>query len=266
MITGSRLGAAFIVLLLGFFYAFYRRERLRDLRIGLLALIVTATVYVPAFAVGFAVLESGLLGTPGNDMMGLGEALDDSVIEEVKEKAEEVLPPWGVFLAGLLLIMGSFKLFDLSLPRLESDQEAASHIRRYVYRRWPMFALGAVLTLISMSVTISLGLLVPLHDRGVVHARHVVPYIMGANITTFVDTLLAAMTMERGGAIVVVLVEMGAVTVISLLILVLVYGRYEKAMLAAVDRISARRSNLAMFVAGLIAVPLVLLLYSMSGN
>lgn len=266
MITGSRLGAAFIVLLLGFFYVLYRRESVRDLRIGLLALIVTASVYVPAFALGYGALELGLFGAVGEGTNSLGEALEGGPVEQVKDKAEELLPPWGVFLAGLFLIMGSFKLFDLSLPSLDADNGKMSGIRRHLYRRWPMFALGAGFTLVSMSVSISLGLLVPLHDRRVVRANHVVPYIMGANITTFVDTLAAAMTMTRGGAITIVLLEMVVVAIISLLILVFFYGRYEQAMLVAVDRVTASHRNLAAFVVVLIALPAALLFATGGGE
>ena len=264
MITGSRLGAAFIVLLLGFFYVFYHHEPMRDLRIGLLALIVTATIYLPAFVLGYGALESGLFGPLTDGPNRLGEALEGGLVEQVTEKAKEICPPWGTFLAGLLLIMGSFKLFDLSLPNLDRDDGEIHGIRRYVYRRWPMFALGALITLLSMSVTISLGLLVPLHDRHIVHARHVVPYIMGANITTFVDTLLATMTMARGGAITIVLVEMGTVTVISLLILMFAYPRYEGAMLAAVEWVTASRFNLVVFVIALLTLPLALSLVALA--
>jgi Na+/phosphate symporter len=123
-----------------------------------------------------------------------------------------------------------------------------------------MFGLGAVLTLMTLSVSVSLGLLVPLHDRRIVRAKHVVPYIMGANITTFVDTLLAAMTMEQGSATAVVLVEMAAVTAVSLLVLGPFYGRYERAMLAAVDRVTARRRNLRLFLAVLLVLPVTLLM------
>lgn len=266
MITGSRLGAAFIVLLLGFLYVLYRRGSVRDLRIGLLALIVTGSIYVPAFALGYAALELDLLGAVGDGSNTLGEALEDGPVERVKEKAEEVLPPWGVFLAGLALIMTSFKLFDLSLPRLDAERGKASQIRRYVYRRWPMFGLGAVLTLISLSVSVSLGLLVPLHDRRIVDARHVVPYIMGANITTFIDTMVAAMTMERSGAVTIVLLEMGVVAIISLSILILTYERYQQAMLAAVDHLSASPGRLMAFVTALIVLPVALLLSSILGN
>lgn len=266
MVTGSRLGAAFVVLLLGFLYVLYRRGSMRDLRIGLLALIVTASIYLPTFALGYGALELGLFGALEDGTSSLGEALEDGPVERIKETAEEMLPPWGVFLAGLILIMASFRLFDRSLPRLDPDNGKAGGIRHYVYRRWPMFALGAVLTLMSMSVSVSLSLLVPLHDRRIVHAKHVVPYIMGANITTFVDTLIAAMTMTRAGAMTIVLLEMGMVATISLLILVFAYGPYERAVLAAVDQLTATPRNLAVFVVVLIALPAALLFASVGSD
>jgi solute carrier family 34 (sodium-dependent phosphate cotransporter) len=259
MITGSRLGAAFVVLLIGFLFAFYRREPMRDLRIGLLALIVTASIYVPALPLGFLALELELFGALDEGTSALGEALEGGPVEQVAERAEEVLPAWGVFLAGLFLVMASLKLFEFGLPRVDADSGEASGIRHHVYRRWSMFVLGAAITLVSLSVTISLSLLVPLHDRRILHARHVVPYIMGANIATFVDTLVAAMTMKRGGAMVIVLVEMGAVAILSLLVLVFLYPHYERAMLSAVDLITVRRRNLAVFVALLVALPMSLL-------
>lgn len=55
-------------------------------------------------------------------------------------------------------------------------------------------------------------------------------------------------------------------TMISLLVLVLVYDRYEQAMLAAVDWITARRANLAIFVAVLVALPVALLLLSIGSR
>jgi len=260
MITGSRLGAAFIVLVLGFFYVLYHREPIHDLKIGLLALIVTASIYLPAFALGYGVLETGILDGLGRADGFLDGVLGGGPMEKVTGALEERVPPWGIFVAGLVLILASFKLLDFSLPSMDDEDGEVAGLRRRVYRRWPMFWLGALFTAVTLSVSVSLGLLVPLHDRRIVRVEHVVPYIMGANITTFVDTLVAAMTMERGAAMVVVLVEMAAVTVISLAVLVFVFGRFEKAMLGAVAGVTASRRNLAIFLAVLLALPAALLI------
>src|SRR5215204_4723844 len=52
MMTGSRLGASYIVLFVGFLYYLRGQRRVASVAIGVLALVVTATIYVPAFALG----------------------------------------------------------------------------------------------------------------------------------------------------------------------------------------------------------------------
>ena len=61
MLTGSRLGAAFIVLLVGFLYAMRSRNRQESIGMGVLALSMTAVVYVPGMLIGYGLLKSGVL-------------------------------------------------------------------------------------------------------------------------------------------------------------------------------------------------------------
>ena len=55
-----------------------------------------------------------------------------------------------------------------------------------------MFGLGCLVALITMSVSVALTVLVPLVAKGYVKREDILPYIMGANITTLGDTMLAA--------------------------------------------------------------------------
>ena len=82
-----------------------------------------------------------------------------------------------------------------------------------------MFLLGSAVTVVSMSVSVSPGLLVPLSARGYVRRENVIPYIMGANITTFVDTLVASVLMNKPESFTIVLVEMLSVSIVSLIVL-----------------------------------------------
>jgi sodium-dependent phosphate cotransporter len=111
-----------------------------------------------------------------------------------------------------------------------------------------------------MSVSLSLAILVPLSARGFVRRENVIPYIMGANITTFVDTLLAAVLLNNPPAFTIVLVEMFSITIVSIIILATVYRRYERGMLRAVAWVTARNRNLAIFMAAIFVVPIALLL------
>jgi len=131
---------------------------------------------------------------------------------------------------------------------------------RLVYRPWVMFVLGALITMISMSVSLSLAILVPLSARGFVRRENVIPYIMGANITTFVDTLLAAVLLNNPPAFTIVLVEMFSTTVVSMVILATIYRRYERGMLRFVAWVTARNRNLAIFIVVIFMLPIVLML------
>src|SRR5687767_9284258 len=61
MITGSRLGASFIVLVIGFIYYLRGRQRAASISIGILSLSVTATTYLPALAIGYWLIQGGVI-------------------------------------------------------------------------------------------------------------------------------------------------------------------------------------------------------------
>jgi solute carrier family 34 (sodium-dependent phosphate cotransporter) len=260
MITGSRLGASFIVLFIGFLYVLRGRNRATSLSMGLLSLTVTATTYLPGLAIGAWILNRGLLDAVQLRSGALLSSITERAVEPLSNAVVALLPEWGVFLVGLGLILFSFNLFDRCLPQSTLKESQVGWMSRLVYRPWVMFIVGALVTLISMSVSVSLSILVPLSARGFVRRENVIPYIMGANITTFVDTLLAAVLLKNPPAFTIVLVEMFSIALISVLILALVYRYYEQGILSFVSWVTARNRNLALFMAGIFLVPILLLL------
>jgi sodium-dependent phosphate cotransporter len=260
MITGSRLGANFIVLFLGFLYVLRGRDRATSLSMGLLSLLVTATTYVPGLFLGAIILRTGVLDSWQLQSGALLRSAIDGIVEPVTGLVTGFLPEWLVFVVGLGVILLSFSLFDRCLPQMGIKESQVGRMSRLVYRPVVMFALGALVTMISMSVSLSLSILVPLSNRGFVRRENVIPYIMGANITTFVDTLLAAVLLNNPPAFTVVFIEMFSITIISLLILVTSYGRYQRTVLKAVAWITASNRNLALFMAAIFAMPIILML------
>ena len=101
--------------------------------------------------------------------------------------------------------------------------------------------------------------LVPLALKGYIRRDHIIPYVMGANITTFVDTLFGAVLLGGDQAFTVVLTEMLSVAAISGVILVGFYGPYARAILGATTWTTRSRRHLALFLAAIVAVPAVLL-------
>lgn len=260
MITGSRLGASFIVLLLGFIYVLRGRNRVSSLSMGLLSLTVTGTTYIFSLLVGLGTLRLGLLDSVQLRSGAALNSVTDLIFDPITALFVAYLPGWALFAVGLGLIMLSFSLFDRCLPQMSIKESQVGRVSRLVYRPWVMFLMGAGVTLISMSVSISLSILIPLSNRGFVRRENVIPYIMGANITTFVDTLLAAVLLNNPPAFTIVLVEMLSTTLVSIVILTTSYHHYERAMLAFVNWVTARKRNLAVFLAIIFVVPIILVL------
>jgi hypothetical protein len=123
-----------------------------------------------------------------------------------------------------------------------------------------MFALGMAVTLVSMSVSVSLSLLVPLSARGYVRRENLIPYIMGADVTTFFDTLVASMVLVNPAGFTVVIVQMVTAAATSLVILLFALRPYQEAMLGLTSRVTHSTRTLLTFVVVLFFVPLVLLL------
>jgi solute carrier family 34 (sodium-dependent phosphate cotransporter) len=260
MITGSRLGASFIVLLIGFIYVLRGRSRANSLGMGLLSLVVTGSTYVAALGVGIWLLRNGILSGIQLQSGSLLESVFDLIFTPITQFLLRFLPQWSLFVVGLGLILVTFNLFDRAIPQVSLSESQVGHLGQFVYRPMVMFGLGALVTLISMSVSVSLAILVPLSQRGFVKRENVTPYIMGANVTTFVDTLLAAVLVNNHTAFTIVLAQMVSVAVVSMVILLLAFETYQHAMLKIVRWVISGPVQMVIFMVLILVIPLFLLL------
>ncbi len=241
MITGSRFGASFMVLLVGFVY-YIRHERNPDgLYIGVVALLTTFTIYTPSLLMGLVALDQGWfdsidVGAPP----GLATMIQNTG-GSVAEHAADALPGLVVFVLGAGALLVAFQLFDRVLPNLEPPGPRLERVLSFFHRPITMFLMGGLVTLLTLSVSISLTLLVPLAMKGVVRRHGIVPYVMGANITTFIDTLFAAVVLDAPRAVTVVVVQMVLTTAVSLAVLVLLFQPYQRVILGLAHRLASRR-------------------------
>lgn len=257
MITGSRLGASFVVLLVGVLYSWRSRDRLRTVGMGVLAISWSAVVYIPGMFLGYLILKSGMLNgiqwTASSEVSDLIDLIWGPLVDFFKD----LLPAPLLFPLGLLVILIAFKLLDAVLPDLDSERHADSR-SHWLKKPWPMFALGCVAALLTLSVSVALTALVPLAAKGHVTRREAIPYIAGANITTLADTLLVAMLLGKPGAVQIVLATAIAVTVITLAILALIYGPMTRGIIALDDWVVGTTRRTWGFVAALFLVPIIL--------
>jgi solute carrier family 34 (sodium-dependent phosphate cotransporter) len=260
MLAGSRMGASFVVLLVGFAAYLRGRGRPDGVYVGVVSLLTTITTYAPATLLALWLLGTGWLDRPAGAIptgwADLPAALASPVVGWMEAHAAGVV----LFGAGVGALLGAFWVFDRVLPSLDPPSPRFERLARRFGSPRSMFLFGALITSMTMSVSLSVTILVPLTLKGIVRRHTVIPYIMGANITTFLDTLFAALLLDAQTAAPVVLAEMLAVAAVSLLVLMLAYERYASLILGAAHAVTSDRRWLAGFLAALAGVPLVLLL------
>jgi hypothetical protein len=258
MLTGSRLGASFIVLLVGFLYAIRSKNRRESIGMGVLALSMTAVVYVPGMLLGYGLLKAGWLDGVQWQASAEVSTVIDAVWGPIVDLAGRTIPGPLLFPVGLAVILASFKLLDQVLPSLDGERHAESR-RHWLRKPWPMFFLGSLAALLTLSVSVALTVLVPLASKGYINRQEAIPYIAGANITTLADTLVAAMILGNPVGVQVVLAEAIGVAVVTLLLLALAYGPLQRGIMALDEWIVSTTPRLVLFVTGLFILPVGLL-------
>jgi Na+/phosphate symporter len=263
MIAGTRIGGSLVVLLIGHLYSLRGRRQRISLVIGLLAIMITALIYIPAVPLGLVTLNVPLaaIHLPLDSMQPVFDEVG-SVFAYPAQLAGSYLPGGIVFLLGLGATVLSLNLMGESVPEINLEEHAFRHASRILYRPVIVFFMGLGFTLLTMSVTVSLGLLVPLSARGYIRRENLVPYIMGCNISTLADTLVAALLLRSPPATKVVLAQMIGVFLISLLLLLLVYRHFERAVLRGASWVNEHERRQLAFLGAGVLIPILLLLIS----
>lgn len=258
MIMGSRFGASFIVIVIGLVAIARGGGREESLSMGVLSFLVTFSIYVPALFLGFWLLASGSLSwltiTTPPALLDLIGTLFGPLITFLRD----LLPPAAIFVVAFASLYAGLSLFDRAFHRTEVEEVEVSAIHRLLEVPAFSFVLGAGITFLSTSVSLSLGMLVPLYLKGYLRRRDVVPYIMGANITTFADTLLVGFVLATNAGINLVLIAMLAVGIVSLVALLL-YRFYSRGLLWLFHWTFHSNRALVTFVVVMVATPVILL-------
>lgn len=258
MLTGSRLGAAFVVLLVAAVYALRGGEgqRMAPVSTAVMALSTTALVYAPGALLGYGLLR----WEPFRAVEVTFPAQFTDLVDLVYGGLLERIETWNaglLFVGGLGILLVAFKLIDTVVPEVGQETIEQSRLS-WLRRKWPMFALGCLVALVTMSVSVALTVLVPLVAKGYAKREDIVPYIMGANITTLGDTLLAAFLLDSAAAVRIVLAGIAGTAVVSVLLLALVYPQVRRGVWRFQRQMVKDRMRLGAFTAGLFFVPLAI--------
>jgi len=192
-------------------------------------------------------------GSPGL-IRGVNDAYQPAV-----DFFDGFLPLLGLFALGMASTVISLKLFDGALPSLESANDRFQRAADILHHKIPMFLLGVAITVLTVSVAVSLTVLVPLSMKGIVRRRSIIPYVMGAQVGTFVDKLFVTLLLNTPRAFTIIFSEMAAVLTVSLLVLLVAFDPFREAILAVADRATGSRRAFTMFLVVLFVIPVVLI-------
>ncbi|MFC7044535.1 sodium:phosphate symporter [Halobacteriaceae archaeon GCM10025711] len=258
MVAGSRLGAAAIVVFIGAL-DWVQKERYslqKGVSMGLLAFLLTHSIYVPVTVVGYLALPH-LQGALGVADRGLTVGVRPlAFFEPVTDAITALIGPAPSFLLAVGVLFGSLKLFDRVLSTVDTatiQRRVFSHFKR----TWLSFAIGLLVTGVTTSIAFSLGVIVPLYNRGYVEREELIPYVLGANLGTLFDTLVVAVVLESAVGVAVVLELLAAGVAVTLAALV-AHDAYSRAIAAVHDRLLEDRRAFLAFVLSLLFVPLAL--------
>jgi sodium-dependent phosphate cotransporter len=260
MLAGSRLGASFVVLLLGFVYVLRGNDRSSSLTTGVLCFLLTGSIQLVGLPIGMWLLRQGWLANVSWPALSHVAAVVDSSTAPFLNPVLDSWPDWTLFAGSLALINVSFRLFDRAVPDFSLAGTDVGQIHRLVYRPLVMFVLGLILTLVTTSVSVSIGILVPLSTRGFIRRENLIPYILGANLSTLVDTLVAGVLMGDPRAVLIVFAHMAAGAVISVPLVLLAYRPFERTMSDALTWVLESNVHLGVFLAAVFFVPVLLVL------
>ncbi|MBI1885502.1 MAG: hypothetical protein HYS09_04200 [Chloroflexi bacterium] len=258
MINGSRLGASFIVLFVGFFLYLARRRTADGLYIGAVALLTAVTLWLPVLPLGILALRAGWFDAVQVSSPGPLTSVIDVAFDPMVDLAADHLHRLLIFAMGASVLLTAFAVFDRALPNLEQPSLKVERIKDALHNPFVMFFLGLAVTAMTLSVSISLTLLIPLSLKGYVRRDRIIPYVMGANISTWVDTLVAALLLNSSRAFTIVFTEMVIGAAVSLVVLLLAYKPYSRLILATAHRVSHSKASFALFLGAIFLVPIVL--------
>ena len=145
-----------------------------------------------------------------------------------------VLPDPLLLPLGGALIVIALKFLDRLLPEVDRTRQVEGD-GAGIRSRWPMFLMGLVITLFTISVSVALTILVPLTAKGQISRRQAIPYIMGANVATMVDNFVISLFYGNAVGVQIVLAEFFAVALVTALLLAFVYRPISNSVLTVDD-------------------------------
>lgn len=256
MIIGSRLGASFILLIIGLVEYLRGKSDLADsTSIGFLSFIITYSICVPTLFLGLYLTGLGTIN------LGFKLSFISTISRIYTPLVDLTMNFIGAapsFIISLFTLYLSLSIFERAFRKIKVRRTKSSWMNFLMERPSFSFIFGAAVTLLGQSVSLSVGIMVPLYLNGYVQRKNLIPYIMGANVTTFTDTLAAALLLENAMAVNIVSIALLGNLLVSGVVL-LFYRKYFILVRNLMNRLLLDKRILLGFLLFLLIFPVLLI-------
>ncbi len=167
-----------------------------------------------------------------------------------------------IFAIGIFLLIFSLGRVGKSMfVFLGGKRHARAIMEKYLGTYWKAFLIGLGLTIIIPSASLLVTLMVPLAIARIITLKQAVPYLIGTNMGTFIDVLLASFVNAQSYAVAggVVLTLMSS---FGILFIFKDYGTtliYKITRYLSLHSIKMRKRNILKFLGGFILIPLLIM-------
>lgn len=170
------------------------------------------------------------------------------------------IPAWLGFVAGCGLLLLALKNCEKYLSAAFAGEVSSSLIRSTFGSTSRAFLAGLIFTILVPSTSVMISMLIPLVTTGVIDTRnYILPYILGANIGTVFDVMLAALATGNPAAIGVWLVHL-TINVIGALIFLPLIRPFSSSVNRVNEFLTFSKKRTTIFLVLSNAVPAILLI------
>lgn len=258
LVVGSRLGSSGVIVFIGALDHLQHRGTSveHSVGLGLFSFLVTHSIYLPLAVVGAVALPWTMGVAPvASQSFSLPLLPELPLLGGPATWVSEALGPLPTLALALVLFLASLRAVETVFARTDTDGVADRYLAVLDHPN-RSFLVGLLVTVVTMSVSVSVGLMVPLFNRGYTDSDAMGPYVLGASLGTLADSFLVALVLGSPlGTFVVGYVFL--VGVALTVVVLLVATPYFAALDRVYDRLSTDRRWLAGFVGALVVVPVL---------
>ncbi|HDQ06335.1 MAG TPA: Na/Pi cotransporter family protein [Candidatus Bathyarchaeota archaeon] len=172
----------------------------------------------------------------------------------------EYIPAWLGFVAGCGLLLLSLKNCEKYLSATFAGEVSGSLIRSTFGSTTRAFLAGLLFTILVPSTSVMISMIIPLFTTGVIDKeKYILPYILGANIGTVFDVMIAALATGNPAAIGVWLVHL-TINVVGALIFLPLAKPFSSSVNRINEFITFSKKRTTIFLVLSNAIPAILLI------